>query len=127
MPHLTKRNVEAAKVNGSGWKWIGDDEVPGFGVRVYASDRKLFALRYRTRSGRQRMMQLGQFGELTVQEARDLARKEKVRVLDGADPLRERERRRAGIISSGSFLRKAIWATESARAPRRSAARPLGR
>ena len=76
MPHLTKRIVEAAKASSSGWSWLGDDEVPGFGVRVYGSGRKLFALRYRTRSGHQRMMQLGRFGELTVQQARDLARKE---------------------------------------------------
>ena len=36
MPSLTKRIVEAAKPNSSGWRWLGDDEVPGFGVRVTA-------------------------------------------------------------------------------------------
>ena len=59
MPSLTKRIVEATKRNSSGWRWLGDDEVPGFGVRVYGSGRKLFVLRDRTRSGHQRMMQLG--------------------------------------------------------------------
>ena len=49
MPRLTKRAVDAAKTDGSGWTWLGDDEVPGFGALIYPSGTKTFALRYRTR------------------------------------------------------------------------------
>ena len=117
MPYLTKRIVDAAKANSSGWRWLGDDEVPGFGVRIYGSGRKLFALRYRTRSGHQRMMQIGQFGELTVQEARNSARRKKVRVLEGGDPLAEREGEQAGIRTVSNLMDG--WLDDYAKAHRK--------
>ena len=114
MARLTKRVVDAAQAEGSRWTWLGDDEVPGFGALIYPSGRKTFALRYRTRSGRQRMLKLGQYGELTVQEARDMARKEKVRVLDGEDPRTEREREAAGIATVADLMDR--WIEEHAKA-----------
>ena len=97
MAGLTKKSVERAKPrevkkpsDRRKWSWLGDDEVRGFGVKIYGSGTKGFSLRYRTKTGRQRMLKLGTFGELTVQQARDLARKEKVRVLEGEDPQRGR-------------------------------------
>ena len=99
MARLTKRTVEALRHEGSssGWTWEGDDEVPGFGVRVYASGRKVYSLRYRTDSGRQRMMKLGQHGEVTVDQARKLAMTQKLRVLEGGDPLAEKKKEEAGL------------------------------
>lgn len=119
MARLTKRAVDAAAAEGSAaWTWLGDDEVPGFGALIYASGTKTFALRYRTRSGRQRMMKLGQYGELTVQEARDMARKEKARVLEGEDPRAEREREAAGIRTVGDLAGR--WLEEHAKTHRKS-------
>lgn len=118
MARLTKRIVDAAATEGSGWTWLGDDEVPGFGVIVYSSGTKTFALRYRTRSGRQRMMKFGQYGELTVQEARDMARKEKVRVLEGEDPRAEREREEAGVRTVGDLAGR--WVEEHAKPHRKT-------
>ena len=105
MAKLTKRTVETAELperkedelEGTyrkRWGWLGDDEVRGFGLKLYGSGRRVFALRYRTRSGRHRMLTLGTFGELTVQEARALARKEKAQVLEGEDPQGERQKAR---------------------------------
>ena len=101
---LTKRTVEAARppevkapADRKRWRWLGDTEVPGFGVKVYGSGVRVFCLRYRTRTGRQRMLKLGTFGELTVQGARELARKEKVRILDGEDPQGERQKARVVV------------------------------
>ena len=116
MARLTKRMVDAAKAHGSGWTWLGDDEVPGFGALIYGSGTKTFALRYRTRSGRQRMLKLGQYGELTVQVARDLARKEKVRVLEGEDPRAEREA--AGVRTVSDLTGR--WLEEHAKPHRKS-------
>ena len=104
MAKLTKRAVEAARAEGTGWTWLGDDEVPGFGVRVYASGRRVYSLRYRTASGRQRMMKLGEHGELTVDAARKLAMKRKLQVLEGGDPLAEKARECAQIRTVGDLM-----------------------
>lgn len=117
MARLTKRAVEGAKATGKGWSWLGDDEVPGFGVRVYPSGRKVYSLRYRNAAGRQRMLKLGQHGELTVEEARNKARREKVRVLEGEDPLAEREKERTGIQTVGGLMNR--WIEDYAKAHRR--------
>ena len=93
MARLTKSVVDRVVPEGS-WTWLGDEEVPGFGLRVYPSGRKVFHLRYRTRHGRQRMLKLGEYGVLTVQEARGQARKIKVRVLEGRDPIAETDKAR---------------------------------
>ncbi len=118
MARLTKRMVDAATAEGSGWTWLGDDEVPGFGALVYPSGTKTFALRYRTQAGRQRMLKLGHFGELTVQHARDIARREKVQVLEGKDPRAEREREAVGIRTVADLMTR--WIEDYAKAHRKA-------
>lgn len=93
---LTKRQVDAAAYDGNGTsrdvRWdTGDGAVPGFGVRVYPSGKKSFVFKYRS-GGRTRMMTLGRFGVLTVKQARDKARRARVDVADGTDPLEEKRR-----------------------------------
>ena len=121
---LTKRTVKAAKgpevkspADLKRSKWYGDAEVPGFGLRVYGSGAKVFALRYRTPSGRSRTLRLGEFGELTVQQARDKARKAKVRVLDGLDPQAEKRKKAVGVSTVGKLLTR--WIDDYARAHRK--------
>lgn len=117
MGRLTKRAVEAAKASGAGWTWLGDDEVPGFGVRVYPSGRRVYSLRYRTDSGRQRMMKLGEHGELTVDSARTLARNRKLDVLSGGDPLAEKQKKEAGIRSVKDLMGR--WIEDHAKPHRK--------
>ena len=89
MANLTKRTIDAFRYRG-GWDVHWDDQVPGFGVRVYPTGKKAFVLSYRSR-GRKRLMVLGRFGaDLTLDQARTKARKERVRVGEGADPLEEK-------------------------------------
>ena len=117
---LTKRVVEAAPLphdDPKKWKWLGDVEVPGFGVKLYANGQRVYCLRYRTRSGRQRMLRLGLHGELTVQQARDMARKEKVAVLEGDDPQADRQREAVGLSTVKELMQK--WLGEYATAHRR--------
>lgn len=105
MANLTKTAVERLDCpEGRAWAWEGDDSLPGFGVRCYPSGRKAFALRYRTASGRQRMLTLGDFGTLTVKQARDMARREKVKVLEGEDPQAEREKESAPIRTVAELM-----------------------
>lgn len=54
-----------------GW----DIEIPGFGIRVYPSGRKVYILKYRVgRAGRVRWATIGSHGSLTPDQARDIAR-----------------------------------------------------
>lgn len=130
MDKLTKRTVDSApapeRKEGDTdaayrkrWSWLADGEVGGFGAKVYATGRTVFALRYRTEAGRQRMLTIGTFGELTVQEARDMARASKVAVLDGADPQAEKEKKRESLgLPTVKALMKA-WVKEYAKPHRK--------
>ena len=72
------------------WDVRWDDTIPGFGVRIYPSGKKAFVLSYRFRR-RKRLMVFGRFGaDLTLSQARDRARKYRVNIIDGKDPLEEK-------------------------------------
>ncbi|MDQ4147400.1 MAG: Arm DNA-binding domain-containing protein, partial [Pseudomonadota bacterium] len=90
---LTKRAIDAATYQGKDGRrdvrW--DDEVPGFGVRIYPTGKKAFVLFYRA-SGRQRLMTLGSYGQYSVDQARKLARKHLVDIDNGIDPLEVRQK-----------------------------------
>lgn len=97
---FTKRALDALRYDpkGPAQQILWSDEKhdpPGFGLRVYPSGRKSFVLSYRTRAGRARILTLGGYGVLTLDEARAKARKELVRVSEGADPVAERKVERA--------------------------------
>lgn len=95
---LTKRAVDAATYTGTGNARcvLWDDEIPGFGLRIYPGGRKSFLLSYRA-AGRKRLMTLGAYGVLTVDQARDQARALLAKVqTTGADPLADKERDRQG-------------------------------
>ncbi len=95
MAKLTKRAIDAFRYRG-GWDVRWDDEIPGFGIRVYPSGKKAFVLSYRTK-GRKRLMVLGRYGaDLTLDQARERAQKQLVKVRDGTDPLEERQRAAQG-------------------------------
>jgi integrase len=95
---LTKRAIDAMTYEGQDGtrdvRW--DTLVPGFGIRVYPTGKKAFVLSYRTH-GRKRMMTLGTFGVLTLDQARTAARKHLVEVeIQDVDPLEERRKESQG-------------------------------
>ncbi|NEX22167.1 site-specific integrase [Thiorhodococcus mannitoliphagus] len=95
---LTKRAIDAATYSGDGNARcvLWDDEIPGFGVRIFPSGKRSFVLSYRT-AGRKRLMTIGTYGVLTLDQARSQARAELAKVeTQGADPLAEREKERRG-------------------------------
>ena len=69
---LTKSTVEAAEITGKDYE-LRDTSVPGFLCKVTAHGRKVFMLQYRTNWGERRKPKIGQFGELTVEQARSIA------------------------------------------------------
>ncbi|GBD50242.1 tyrosine-type recombinase/integrase [Methylopila sp. Yamaguchi] len=95
MAKLTKRVVDNAEPRASDF-FIWCDELPGFGVRVFASGRKGYVVQYRA-AGRTRRIALGAHGVITAEEARKLARGHLGDVAKGGDPAEERATRRSSI------------------------------
>lgn len=91
---LTKRNLDAVKPNPTHDRYLWDDEVRGFGLRVKPSGARSFFIQYRNRRGSSRRFTLGKFGVLAPDEARKMARAELAEVAKGADPAEERSQDR---------------------------------
>jgi len=95
MPKLTKRVIEGLTSTGARTGTIyWDSELKGFGVRVFSSGLKTFVVKFRARSGRQRWLKIGTFGPLAPERARELAKLELAKVVEGQDPASERDQLR---------------------------------
>lgn len=94
---LTKRIIDQSEVRDKRYH-LWDGLLGGFGVRIEASGRKSFILRYRTegggRSAPRRFMTIGRYGTLTLDEARKKARLLLSAVTLGNDPAGERQTKR---------------------------------
>jgi integrase len=95
MARLTKRAVDGLGP-GSPDYFVWDDELPGFGVRVWPSGRKVYVAQYRA-AGRTRRFKLGVHGVLTVEEARRLAKSALGDVARGDNPAEERATMRKSL------------------------------
>ncbi len=89
---LTKRAVESIAPSGR-QSFVWDDDLPGFGVRVYPTGRLLYFVQYRL-SGRTRRVKIGLHGVVTPDAARQRARLILSDVSRGCDPAAERAARR---------------------------------
>jgi integrase len=95
MAKITKRTVDAAEPRGRDY-FLWCDELPGFGLRVFASGRRSYLVQYRA-GGRSRRVTIGLHGALTAEEARREARALLGQVARGDDPAEERATRRGSI------------------------------
>ena len=100
MTRLTKRTIDTLKPDRHRDTFLWDGELRGFGVRVKSSGTKTFIIQYRNLEGRTRRCVIGQYGVLTVEQARELAQKKLAAVIDGADPSAERHAIRQGLTVS---------------------------
>jgi len=89
MAKITKRVVDAAEVREKDYV-IWDDELPGFGLRVFASGKRSYVLQYRT-GGRSRRYTIGLHGVWTPETARQEAKVQFGRVAQGDNPAEERQ------------------------------------
>lgn len=89
MPRLTKRVVDAADVRDKDY-FIWDDELPGFGLRVFASGKRSYLIQYRA-AGRTRRYTIGLHGVWTPETARQEAKVQLGRVAHGDNPSEERQ------------------------------------
>jgi integrase len=102
--NLTKRSVDALAARAKAFVAF-DARLHGFGVRVMPSGVKTFIFEYRPNGGgravAKRRLKLGRFGPLTVDEAREKARRAYGTVANGFDPSVERAEQRAAVTVAG--------------------------
>ncbi len=91
MSKLTKRLVDSLLPEPKE-RILWDDELGGFGIRIYPSGRKVYVAQYRA-NGRTRRKNIGQHGVFTAEEARKEAKLIHVDVARGADPSADRKAR----------------------------------
>jgi integrase len=65
--------------------FVWDDELRGFGIRVWPSGQKTFVAQYR-KAGRVRRLKIGRYGPLKAEDARKLAKAALGDVAHGEDP-----------------------------------------
>src|SRR3546814_15176673 len=87
MPKINKKAVDAAIPNGRDYV-IWDSELPGFGLRVFASGQRSYVLQYRS-LGRSRRYTIGLHGVWTPAPARLAAKAQPGRIAGGDPPSEE--------------------------------------
>jgi integrase len=90
---LTKTAVDKLPIPEAKPTFYRDDEIRGFGVKVFASGVKTFFLEKRIH-GKVRRMTLGRHGELTAEQARKEAVKLAGRIATGGDPVADKARKK---------------------------------
>ena len=94
---ITKRAVDALPA-GPRDALFWDHDLPGFGIRVYASGRKVYVVQCRGPAGIRRMS-LGEHGDLTAEQARRRARAAIGCIKRGEDPVPGREQESAPTVA----------------------------
>jgi len=84
MPKLTKKTVDASKPKKKDYI-VWDNDLPGFGLRVFPSGKKSYLVQYR-HEGRTRRFTIGLHGPYTPDKARKRAMGLLGDIGDGADP-----------------------------------------
>lgn len=92
MPKLTKKRVDAVKPPRRGQMFLRDDELRGFALRVTPGS-KSFILE-RAIHGRVRRLTIGRYGDLTVEQARTIARDKIGEIARGNNPAEQRRQQR---------------------------------
>jgi integrase len=87
---LTKRTIDEIVTDPARDRYVWDDELGGFGLRIKPSGIRSFILQYRNSRGASRRLTLGRFGVLTPDEARKIAKANLAEVAKGGDPAEER-------------------------------------
>src|SRR5581483_4516446 len=80
MAKITKRFVDSLKPRSKDY-FVWDDELAGFGIRVWASGRKVYVLQYRDAANASRRLIIGEHGAYTPDKARTEATQQRALVL----------------------------------------------
>lgn len=85
MPKINKKLVDSLPPEPDRDYWVWDGDLPGFGIRVWPSGRKVYVAQYRA-EGRTRRVGLGTHGAVTPNEARKAAMQTLAEVSKGGNP-----------------------------------------
>ena len=85
---LSKRTIDALTVE-RGDRVFWDRKLPGFGIRVHATGRKIFVAQAHTPVGLPKRARVGRFEDMTAEEARQQAAGIIDRIRRGEDPIPE--------------------------------------
>ena len=99
---LTKRVIDGLEPHDRDYI-VWDRDIRGFGARVWPSGKIVYILRYRAgggRTGAQRNFRIGVHGNITVEDARKIAKKRSAEVAGGGDPAGERAAGGAASLSN---------------------------
>jgi hypothetical protein len=88
---LTKLLVERTTPNPERDVFLWDTKVPGFGVRVYPTGKRMYVFQYRTKARQQRRVAIGLHGPFTIEKAREAAGDLYEAVRKGRDPADEQK------------------------------------
>ena len=89
MAKITKRSVDSAKP-GEKEIFLWDEELAGFGLRVYPSGRRIYLVQFRA-NGRLRRVNIGPHGPFTAESARKRALEIIAKAKGGVDVAKERD------------------------------------
>jgi len=98
MPKITKKAVDAAKTKDVEY-FVWDDDLAGFGLRVYPSGKKSYVVQYRQHRRTRRIL-IGPHGVFTPDEARREAKGILGEVARGGDPAEVKARARKDMTVS---------------------------
>ena len=98
---LTKKFVDSLSLPERKTKIIWDTELTNFGIRLYPS-KKSYIVQARV-NGKTRRVTLGEHGTLTVNQARERAKKELVKMIDGHDPSIEKKKQIISAMTLGEI------------------------
>jgi hypothetical protein len=105
MPKLTKRTVDALAADTKDYS-VWDTLIAGFGVRIMPSGAKIYQAQYR-KGGRTRRIARGRHGNITVEEARLLAKEVLGDVAKGENPAEDiAQHRKAPTVAALSRRRR---------------------
>ena len=89
---LTKLVVERTDPDPARDLFVWDSKVPGFGVRIYPSGKRMYVFQYRTKARQQRRVAIGLHGAFTIETAREAAADLYEAVRKGRDPAEEHKK-----------------------------------
>jgi integrase len=97
---LTKQVIDNTPPFQSKDRYLWDKSPAGFGVRIRPSGTKTFIYAYRPRGGRRdskKRLVIGQYGNITLDQARKIAQEAAGQVAAGRDPMEERQAARKAL------------------------------
>jgi hypothetical protein len=116
---LTKRSIDSIQPLPDKDVFVWDNELKGFGLRVFSSGRKTYFVQYRNQYNRTRRIKIGMHGIFTVEQARDQAKIILGEIAKGSDPSNEQKnnRNRKNILTVAELAQEYldVYAKDSKR------------